>query len=143
MDTSWIWLCQTYAGRMPQDMFRLHPASLPSHLRVSALCNHLCDCSAFWSVHDLTRKTCVVEIHGKLYIDAHHLMQYRCIWYLITRERGAQVLLFQLEYAERAGAVGAGCHIYEGLKREADHPTHSQRQLTHLPFYFDSTQRDV
>jgi hypothetical protein len=50
--------------------------------------------------------------------------------------------LFQQVYAEMAGAVGAGCHIFEGLKRGVDHLEHTQHQHTHLPFHCDSIQHD-
>jgi hypothetical protein len=50
--------------------------------------------------------------------------------------------LFQQEYAVKAGAVGAGCHIFEGLKRGADCPAHTQHQHIHQPFHYDSIQHD-
>ena len=50
--------------------------------------------------------------------------------------------LVQQEYAEKAGAVGAGCHTIEGLKRGVDRLTHTRHQQTHLPFHCDSTQHD-
>ena len=50
--------------------------------------------------------------------------------------------LFQQGYAEKAEAVGAGCHISEGLRRGVYHLAYTQHQHTHLPFHCDSIQHD-